>query len=39
MEDSGSIRNDMEKCPKRRNEGPTVVAVDKSFKPPLFDGP
>jgi hypothetical protein len=38
MEDSGSIRNDLEIHPSWRNEGPTVVVMDESCKSPLFDG-
>ena len=38
MEDSGSIRNDLEMCPSERNEGPMVVVVEESSKSPLFDG-
>ena len=39
MEDSGSIRNDMEMHPSGNIEDLTVVVmVDKSSKSPLFDG-
>lgn len=38
MEDSGSIRNDLEIHPSGRNEGPTVVVVDESSKSPFIDG-
>jgi hypothetical protein len=37
MDDSGSIRNDMEMRPSGRNEGPQVVVVDESSKVSLFD--
>ena len=38
MEDSGSIRNDLEIRPSGRIEGPTMVVMDGSFKLPLFYG-
>ena len=38
MQDSESIRNDLDMGPSERNIGPTVVVVvvDKFFKSPLF---
>lgn len=38
MENSGSIRNNLEMCPSGRNEGPMMVVVNEYSKPPLFDG-
>ena len=38
MEDSGSIRKNLEVRASGRNEGPMVVVVDESSKLPLFDG-
>jgi len=38
MENSGSIRNDLEMRPSGRYEGPSLVEVDESSKSPLFDG-
>ena len=38
MKDSGNIKNNLEMCKSGRNEGPTVVMVDKSSKSPLFNG-
>ena len=32
MEDSMNVENDLEMHPNGRNEGPTVVVVEKSFK-------
>ena len=37
MDDSNSIRNNLETCPSRRNEGPMVMVMGESSKLPLFD--
>jgi hypothetical protein len=37
MDDSDSIRNNLEICPSRRNEGPMVVVMGESTKLLLFD--
>jgi hypothetical protein len=38
MEDSGSIRNNLEMHPSVANEGPTLVVVDEYFKLMFIDG-
>ena len=37
MEDGTSMGNALKICPSRRNEGSTMVVVDKSFKSSLCD--
>jgi hypothetical protein len=37
IKDDGSIRNEMEMRPSERNEGLTVMVVEKSYKSPVFD--
>jgi hypothetical protein len=38
MEDSGSMRKDLEMCPSARDGDRTVVVMDKSSKSSLLDG-
>lgn len=38
MEDSGSIKNNLEMYPSRKNKGHAVVAMDEYSKSPFFDG-
>ena len=38
MEGSGTIRNDLDICPSRRNERPMMVVVDDYCKLLLFGG-
>ena len=37
MEDSTNVENDLEMRPSGRNEGPTVVVVEKSYKSSSYD--